>query len=160
MLTFWHKIIAISQIIGGGIGLAMLLVLTMRPASVALPVGFYLYSPVIFGTALGAGILFWRRTVTGYRLTIAIQILQILQISFTAFTFNITLGLQLLLIFGGSWFRLSPGLNVASWIGKSAAEAPSFVALNAFSVIAVAYLLSTRWMIFPSPKLQDDKGLV
>jgi hypothetical protein len=138
----------------------MILVFAMKPAPVELPFGFYLSSPVIFGTALGAGILFWRRTATGYRLTIAIQTLQILQISSTVFTYNITLGLQFLLVFGGSWFRLSPGFYIASWLGKFPAEAPTFVAINAFSVIAVAYLLLTRWLIFLSPKVQDDTGLV
>lgn len=155
MLTFWHKVIAVSQIIGGGLGLVMIPLAVMRPAPVALPVGFYIYSPVIFGAALAAGILLWRRTVAGYRLTVAIQTIQILQISSTVYTYNVTIGLQLLLVFGGSLLRLSPGFYIASWLGKFPAEAPTFVAVNAFSVIAVVYLLLTRWRIFHSSNVQD-----
>jgi hypothetical protein len=147
MLTLWHKIIAISQIVGGGLGLISIGIFIVKPPSIAAPAGMYLYSPIVFGATLVAGILLLKRNIWGYRMSLALQSVQIIQIS-TAFTYNISLGLQVLLVFGGSWFRLSPGFNVAAWIGKSLVGTPTFVAVNAFSLVALIYLLSSRWRIF------------
>lgn len=148
MLTRWHKIIAVSQIICGGLGVVGTILFMVKPPPFELPMGMYLYAPIIFGTTLAAGFLLLKRNSLGYRMSLAAQAAQIIQISTANFTYNVTVGLQILLVFGGNWFRLSPGFNVAAWIGKSLPEAPTFVAVNAFSVIALIYLLSTRWRLF------------
>lgn len=149
MLTIWHKIIAISQIICGALGLVATIMFIVTP-QIESPAGMYLYSPIIFGATLAAGVLLLKRNLLGYRISLTVQTAQIIQISTLSFTYNVAVGLQTLLVFGGSWFRLSPGFNVAAWIGKSLPNAPSFVAVNAFSLVALFYLLSTRWRLFPS----------
>jgi hypothetical protein len=156
MLTIWHKAIAVSQIVGGGFGLIIIIISIMRPESLAFPPGFYYYSPIIFAIALFAGILFWKRSIAGYRLTLATQTIQLIQISTGLFTYKVTLGLQLALVFGSSWFRLSPGFNISSWVGESTLGLPDFIAINAFSFIALIYLLKTRRKIFPSEVLNNN----
>ena len=158
MLSLWHRMIAISQIVGGGVGLIMTGVLIIKPPPIDFPEGMLLYSPIIFGATLAAGVLLLKRNVIGYRMSVALQAAQVIQVSSASFTFKVTLGLQILLVFGGSWFRLSPGFNIAAWIGKSFSTAPTFVAVNVFSVTALIYLLSTRWRLFQSESQEEKKS--
>lgn len=159
MLTRWHKAIAVSQIVGGIFGIGTLFVMLIKPSSLNVPIGFFIYAPIIFGTALAAGILLWQNKASGYALSIIVQAIQALQISTIAFSYKVILGPQLLLLFRAHSFTISPGFYIASWIGISPAGIEVFVAINLLALIALIYLIYTRKLLCKRIGSADDVNI-
>ena len=141
-MTKIHKAIAWCQIIGGAAGIVMLPEVVHQNIS-GLGVLFYIGWVIAFGLSIVAGLLLVMGRVTGARLSVLVQALQLIHIS--AWTSELRYVSGPLLALGISdtgGIGLTYGFEAIFWIGPATREDIVYLAINIFALAALWYLLA------------------
>jgi hypothetical protein len=144
-----YQIIAWSQL-GGGIAGVVVLLPTIAFQNVArLGAAYYVLATTGFLFAAWAGWLLLRKKALGRELSLAVQVLQIVQITAAGWMVQYATGLQVLVKTGPGLFQVSPGVNAAVWFGPTILPVDWQIAVNLFALWASIYL-GWKWIGYPS----------
>jgi hypothetical protein len=141
-MTKIHKVIAWCEILGGVYGFFMLPFIAHQNI-LGLGQLFYIGYTIAFGLSFVAGLLLVLGRVTGARLSVFVQALQLIHIC--AWTLELRYVSGPLLSFGGSGTGnvfFSYGFVASFWIGPPTGEYSVYLAINIFSLAALSYLLA------------------
>jgi hypothetical protein len=144
----WQLLIGWSELIIGVGGVLMLPFAASHNAIQASSV-YYLVAGVVFAFAGVVGWLLVRGNQFGLQATRWLQVAQFLQLTAAGFTYQFTVGLQLLLVFGPGHFHFSPGFNAGLWIGPSIGDQAFRFGVNLFPLIAFWALRSSEPIAAP-----------
>jgi hypothetical protein len=133
----WSKIIAWSHLLGGGFGLG--LIFWPNPLLVP-PPGWYIGSFLFFAVSLAGGYLTIRNHRWGPRLSLGVELLQLVQVNTGAFAYIYFSGLQILLVIKSSVVTFSFAARSAFWLGPTPAPQPWFVAFDLLTLVTVPIL--------------------
>ena len=139
-------LVAWSELLGGAVGLLVLLPITASQKLGLAPL-YYVGAGTAFLLASVAGWLLLKNQKLGYKLSLLVQLLQVVQIVVSSWEFQYATGLQVLLRIDTTGFEFSPGVNAAVWLGPTLVPSPSMVAINLFALWASIFLarqLTTR----------------
>jgi hypothetical protein len=144
-----YQIIAWSELAGGTAGVAVLLPIAAFQNVARLGAGYYVQAATGFLFAAWAGWRLLQRKPLGRELSLAVQLLQIVQITAAGWMVQYATGLQVLVKTGPGLFQVSPGVNAAVWLGPTIVPVDWQIAVNLFALWASIYL-GWEWMGYPS----------
>jgi hypothetical protein len=140
MTRKWDRVVAWPELLGGTVGLVVLLPLaTIQMRGVLTPT-YYVGAGLGFLLAAIAGWRLLRGKQFGRELSLAVQILQVVQVTATGWMFKYVTGLQVLVRIGRSLVEFSPGVNAGVWLGPTLVPVAPSIGINLFALWATIYL--------------------
>ena len=140
MTTFWQRIIALAEMIGGGLALSATVFAAKAGAS---------KSAILFGATLDllvlvAGVALWFRRTTGIVLSVIAMALQSVQVFTGWLVWQYVAGAALLVQVIGGEMQWSGGLLVRHTFFQAEASKGTGLGVNVIAIAAMAFLIMTR----------------
>lgn len=151
-----YQVIAWSQMCGGIIGAAILLPIAALQRVAPVGVAYYLPAAGAFLVAAWAGWRLLYKQAFGRELSLAVQLLQVVQLTAAGWMFQYVTGLQVLVKVGARLFQVSPGVNSAVWFGPTLVPVDWQVTVNFFALWA-SVQLGLRWKEYPSSATEPPR---